>query len=495
MKLLTSRFFINSAVILLLSVNIPAQQYSEEDTSDKLKALQKELEEAKQYRDRVIAKRWEDRTVYNESREKFNDNYDDLKEKLELKNNDVEREREQIGSLLNEVEELKARKEAAKIQFLGLSSQQKSAIKEISESFNKNIPLLIPERQGKLNEVNKAIEIKKDSPIDIFNNVLTLYLNEIKITREISIDKREFLRSDNTSGHGTFLRLGMMAAAYKDNATGSTGLLLRTANTSGLLYEWREDLNEKAKKSLELTLSQLENNSKAGTVTIPLDILRSRAVGKGYTEGEKKGFVASSMAYLKDGGIWMWPLMAIAVAALILLVERFIGWVRKNSGNQKLFNEVLELVKKGEIEKAEKITSSLKNSSVLKAMNSVLNSRSKSREVAEKELQEIILQETPSLEKRLTTISVLGAAAPLLGLLGTVAGMIELFESITLYGTSDPKLMAGGISIALITTQTGLAISVPIMIAHNFIANRVDSLVGKMENYALKSLNLLWPDG
>jgi biopolymer transport protein ExbB len=80
-------------------------------------------------------------------------------------------------------------------------------------------------------------------------------------------------------------------------------------------------------------------------------------------------------------------------------------------------------------------------------------------------------------------------------LLGTVAGMIELFESITLYGTSDPKLMANGISIALITTQTGLAIAVPIMILHNFIANRVDSLVNKMETYALKSLNILWPNG
>jgi biopolymer transport protein ExbB len=76
---------------------------------------------------------------------------------------------------------------------------------------------------------------------------------------------------------------------------------------------------------------------------------------------------------------------------------------------------------------------------------------------------------------------VLAAVAPLLGLLGTVTGMINTFQTITLYGTGDPRMMSGGISEALITTQLGLAVAVPIMILHHILERRVDALMGDME--------------
>ncbi|MFC1584651.1 MotA/TolQ/ExbB proton channel family protein [Fibrobacterota bacterium] len=486
--------------LVLAGLNAPVSgQVEEADISDKLKALKIELEEQKRLRDRVIAKRWEDRKVFNDAREKFNQEYDDLKDKLELKNSEIQRARESVEVLQSDVEELKSRLESEKIQFLGLSYIQKNAVNELARELDKRFPALVPQRQNKMNLAVKSAEVKKDSPAEVLDELINLYLDEIRLTRETVIKKTSFLLSDNTPGMGMLARVGMVASAYQDEQTGRMGIILRTANIKGRLFEWREDLTPGAQDALKINMDKISQAAGSGTglemALLPMDILRTRAVGKGYVQGEQKGLAGAARSYFTAGGIWMWPLIAIALAALLLLIERFFNWLRKNAGSQALCNQVLDYAGRGNVPKAVKLCASRKNSAVLKAIAAVLHNKEKTREAAEKELQEVILQEGPSLERRLTTISVLGAAAPLLGLLGTVAGMIQLFESITLYGTSDPKLMAGGISVALITTQTGLAIAVPIMIAHNFMANRVDVLINKMETYSLKSLNLLWPRG
>jgi biopolymer transport protein ExbB len=88
----------------------------------------------------------------------------------------------------------------------------------------------------------------------------------------------------------------------------------------------------------------------------------------------------------------------------------------------------------------------------------------------------------------------LAGAAPLLGLLGTITGMIRMFESITRFGTGDPKLLAGDISEALITTEVGLAIAIPTLLVHNFLRNRRNHIQADMEMYAVRILNRLWPE-
>ncbi len=94
---------------------------------------------------------------------------------------------------------------------------------------------------------------------------------------------------------------------------------------------------------------------------------------------------------------------------------------------------------------------------------------------------EAILKEVPRLERGLTTIKILAAVAPLMGLLGTVVGMIETFQSITLFGTGDPKLMAGGISQALVTTALGLTVAIPLLFLHSIAAAKSRYLVTLME--------------
>ena len=102
---------------------------------------------------------------------------------------------------------------------------------------------------------------------------------------------------------------------------------------------------------------------------------------------------------------------------------------------------------------------------------------------------EIILDEkiqsvTPMIETRVKAIKLIATVAPLLGLLGTVIGMIETFQAITLFGTGDPKLMAGGISQALVTTMLGLIVAAPLLFLHSYAENYSKSIIGFLEEKA-----------
>jgi len=102
-------------------------------------------------------------------------------------------------------------------------------------------------------------------------------------------------------------------------------------------------------------------------------------------------------------------------------------------------------------------------------------------ETLELKLDEAILRETPALERGLTLIKIISAVAPLFGLLGTVTGMIETFQAITLFGTGDPKLMAGGISQALVTTVLGLVVAIPTLLLHSLVAGIAKNIIHVLE--------------
>jgi biopolymer transport protein ExbB len=121
----------------------------------------------------------------------------------------------------------------------------------------------------------------------------------------------------------------------------------------------------------------------------------------------------------------------------------------------------------------------------------IIHNRSLQRQQLEDLVAEAILSERPTLERFLPAVNVIAVVAPLLGLLGTVTGMIATFSVITEHGTGDPRLLSGGISEALLTTQWGLMVAIPALLAHALLAGRVDHIIADMETQALKLLNAL----
>ena len=156
------------------------------------------------------------------------------------------------------------------------------------------------------------------------------------------------------------------------------------------------------------------------------------------------------------GGIVGYIIMTLGLIALLIALERLL---------------VLTIT-------ANKVSSQLK-SNELKANNPlgrVLLASEKHKdsdlETLELKLGEAILKETPALTKALLFLKIIAVVAPLLGLLGTVTGMINTFQVITLFGTGDPKLMAGGISQALVTTVQGLSVAIPTVLLHTLVTGR-----------------------
>ena len=135
---------------------------------------------------------------------------------------------------------------------------------------------------------------------------------------------------------------------------------------------------------------------------------------------------------------------------------------------------------------AELESGNFSESSVLGKLNKIFKDYTGSTpEDLEAQLEDVLSRAVPVLEQNLSTIKLLAAVAPLLGLLGTVVGMIETFQSITLFGTGDPKLMAGGISQALVTTMLGLIAAVPLLFIHNILESRSRSITQVYEEQAI----------
>jgi biopolymer transport protein ExbB len=126
-----------------------------------------------------------------------------------------------------------------------------------------------------------------------------------------------------------------------------------------------------------------------------------------------------------------------------------------------------------------------------RVLAAALVNRTHSREVMKEALEEEGRQVVHDLERYLNTLGTIAAIAPLLGLLGTVIGMIKVFTAITSAGVGNPAVLAGGISEALITTAAGLSVAIPALIFHRYLSGKVDRLVVAMEAQALKMIEVM----
>ena len=178
---------------------------------------------------------------------------------------------------------------------------------------------------------------------------------------------------------------------------------------------------------------------------------------------------------INAGGFVGYVIIIILVLGLTMGVLRF-KFLDKES---KSINKELE-------------TNNFSEDSILGKLNSIYSKYSGNNpEDLESQLEDILAKATPPLEKNLSVIKLLAAVAPLLGLLGTVIGMIETFQAITLFGTGDPKLMAGGISQALVTTMLGLIAAVPLLFVHNILDSRSRAISQIYEEQAIGLLALV----
>jgi biopolymer transport protein ExbB len=454
-----------------------------------INSLKADLEEARRNRDQVVAARWQARKQQNDEREALTGKYGEAKERVEVLMTERTRLFDEVRAAREELEMAKATVEKARAEFMAMAAQQ-DRTEGLGNMLDQGIPFQIPERLQRLNEVKKTTELYRDDPARIARAVLGLAVSELEFTRQVVWEDADLVFGE-ASVRGQRLRLGGLGAVQFDPISQNSALLLPMAGEKGRLFAWQANLSPEVKAQIGKVFFESKDSMR---VMVPADVLLSTSLSSEMANRKEVGWKDQVRQFMREGGILMWPIVGLFVLALLFSLERFVVVLVKGRCSRKKLAKVLTLCEQGDREAARELALQLKGS-VGKVAQAVLRRPHGSRAAAEKAVEEVFASETPALERRLTTISVFGASAPLLGLLGTVMGMIQLFEVITLYGTSDPKLLAGGISVALITTEGGLMAAIPVQLIHNWISGRVDALIANMEITALRLLNALWIDG
>ena len=330
-----------------------------------------------------------------------------------------------------------------------------------------------PER---LEQLQPLLEKRHFPSIEDIEHLAAAYFEEIERSGEVALHEGTFVDRAGASRQGRVLTIGTFTALYD---TGDEVGFLQYAEDArrfralSALPSWwiRRDLRRYLAGEADAVQIDLSGGGALRQIT----------------------HRPSPWEHIRAGGPVVWPILAIAVLGLLLVLERVVYLRRVHGNTDRIMAEMQAHAETGDWSGCDGVVERLERKGwpVVNVLAAGLAARGEDRDAQESILQEAILREVPRLERFLSILAIMGAIAPLLGLLGTVTGMIDTFRVITLYGTGDPKMMSGGISEALVTTELGLAVAIPIMLMHTFLSRRVDHIVGDMEEKAVALTNLL----
>ena len=287
-------------------------------------------------------------------------------------------------------------------------------------------------------------------PIDDVEKLWTVMLDEMVASGEVSRFSHAYVMPDGETERGEIVRVGTF------NAT-----------TGGRYLRYNGDTDELS------VLARQPNSPWPGYA----DNLAEATTGSGNTvsgvvdpsQGAIMGLLIqkpSLLERIQQGGLVGYIVIAVGIIGLIIALERLFKLVRTEASMRRQRKD---------------LDSPSKRNPLGRVLAAYHDNRSTDVESLQLKLDQAILADVPGLERGLSTIRVLSAVAPLLGLLGTVVGMIATFQAITLFGTGDPKLMADGISQALVTTVLGLVVAVPLVLIHSMLAGRSRRLIQMLE--------------
>ena len=190
------------------------------------------------------------------------------------------------------------------------------------------------------------------------------------------------------------------------------------------------------------------------------------------------------------GGYVMYPILLGSIVALAVIIERFINLREAKVIPKDFFARIKGLLLEGHINEALSICSK-SNKPIAKIIEAGIMKYYFGRDEIKEAIEDAGRHEIASVEKYLNILSTIAGVAPLLGLLGTVTGMIKVFNIISLGGIGKAEELAGGIGEALITTAAGLSIAIPTLVFHNIFSERADRLILKMEKSSMELTEIL----
>ncbi len=373
----------------------------------------------------------------------------------------TERNRYHRKNLLNEITSLEQEVIEQKTRLESLLKEN-TVLKSRVDSFVENKNISISSINNFLMQTGKGNIKKYDDENPDIGTLLDKAINIIDKSGRIYVEEGSFFDINGKKKTGKIIKIGNIT----DIALSETSAGITRNNPDGSLSIVMESAPDQIKRVLT-------NGSGA---IVPVFINQS---SEHFEPAGKKSFIDT----VNKGGIIAWIILFLGFTAMVFLTERFI-YLKINSTD---FNKISQLLLSGKIKEVD----AEKMGSFGKVASMIHKNRNKERELLEEIAKEGILKEIPKLERFFAVSSVVAVTSPLLGLLGTVTGMISTFEVITVFGTGDPKMLSGGISEALITTEFGLAVAVPVLIVHTLLSRWSERISDNMERESLSLINKL----
>ncbi len=398
--------------------------------------------------------------------------------RLENEQTDLEAELLQLGQRLVdgniEREKLEHQWSTRELGFREISGNVRVAARDL-ESLLKASPLS-GDQDWRFDTISPLLDTGYFPDIDDITSMAGVFFDEMKRGGQVSREEGTFVGRDGEPTVGQIYHLGKFTTIYQ---TSEEAGFLNWSPDGRRFFALGELPPRRVARSIDRYLSGESDRA-------PVDMSNGAALRQ-LTQG------TSLKEQLLAGGPVVWPIFLIAVLALFLVIYKTIYLHRLHGNTDRIMGEVTELADKGDWAGCEQVINRHKGQKwpVVRMLKAGLAARNEKRQTLESVLQESILRELPEVQRGIAVLAVLGAIAPLLGLLGTVTGMIDTFRVITLFGTSDPKLMSGGISEALVTTEVGLVVAIPIMLLHTLLSRRSDHLIGDMEEKAVQLTNII----
>ncbi len=286
---------------------------------------------------------------------------------------------------------------------------------------------------------------------------------------QVRREQGQFFLADGNQAQGTLIRVGNIAAyGVSDQAAGA----LAPAG-GGNLRLWNRPAEDTARSLAAGETPPVLRTFLFENANIAIEESASKTI----------------LGVIRSGGVIGWVIVWLGVLGLILTVLRAIFLQRASADTSRIVEAVYEPLRKRRIDDAIAACKQIKGSAA-RVVTATLRNIDRDRDHLEDIISESILHESSRLNRFGAFILVIAAVAPLLGLLGTVTGMIATFEVITEFGTSDPKLLSGGIAIALTTTQLGLMVAIPFLLLGNMLSGWAERIKDDMEKAALRVTNI-----
>ena len=210
-------------------------------------------------------------------------------------------------------------------------------------------------------------------------------------------------------------------------------------------------------------------------------VMADASGGKALRLKETKGSV---FEHVQKGGVVAYAIIGVGLLSLLMVAQKLRDLKELSVDAPHLVGAFLQDVYQGAWSKADLAVKSLK-APVCELFETGLKYRASPKEILEEHLQSVLLRQRLHFERRLPLLAVIATAAPLMGLLGTVVGMVKTFALITVFGTGNAGKLASGISEVLVATELGLIVAIPTLIAHGFLSQRIQKNLSLLERYAL----------